>query len=122
MPDKRKYADRAEYLIQAVAKRRQRLKEQIVRYKGGTCVLCGYTRTYAALDLHHIDSRKKSFGLSVKGMSRSLTTLMREADKCVLLCANCHREIHAGIVQLPQEIAVATRGELREAYLTKVTR
>jgi hypothetical protein len=42
MPEKRTYADRAEYLIKAVAKRRRRLKEMVVKYKGGKCVLCGY--------------------------------------------------------------------------------
>lgn len=56
------------------------------------------------MDLHHIDASKKEFGLSIRGLTRSLDKIMKEADKCVLVCANCHREIHAGISQLPREI------------------
>jgi hypothetical protein len=44
MPDKRKYADRAKYLIRAVAKRRKKIREMAIEYKGGRCELCGYNR------------------------------------------------------------------------------
>ena len=118
MTDKRTYADRADYLKRAVAMRRKKLKAAIVKYKGGKCILCGYNRTHVALDLHHMDESKKGFNLSTKGLNRSFALMQKEVNKCVLVCANCHREIHAGIVQLPRVIAVETRGELREAYLT----
>jgi len=115
MPDIRKYADRAEYLKQAVAKRRKKIKAMVVEYKGGKCVLCGYKRTIEAFDLHHVNGKNKEFGLSSDGLTRSWKRSKREADKCVLVCANCHREIHAGKVQLPRVIGVVKRGELREA-------
>ena len=102
--DKRIYADRAEYLKRAVVKRRRKLKAMLVEYKGGKCILCGYKRTPWALDLHHIDESKKSFSMSVRGLTRSWERLKREADKCALLCANCHREVHAGTAQLPKGI------------------
>jgi hypothetical protein len=102
MPDKRTYADRREYMIAAVAKRRKRLKEMVVEYKGGKCVICGYNRHIGAFDLHHIDGAKKEFGLSARGLTRSWEKLKAEADKCILVCANCHREIHAGIVRIPR--------------------
>ena len=104
MPEKRTYADRAEYLKRAVTERRRKLKTMLVEYKGGKCKICGYKKTHWALDLHHIDASKKEFGLSVRGLTRSLDKLKKEADKCILVCANCHREIHSGITQLPKAI------------------
>ncbi len=99
MPERRTYADRAEYLKTAVAKRRKRMREILVKYKGGKCELCGYEQCINALDLHHKDASQKDFGISSSGLTRSLDKNKQEADKCVLLCANCHREIHAGYKQ-----------------------
>lgn len=79
----------------AVKKRRKRLKELLVAYKGGKCVRCGYNKAVEALDFHHIDPATKERALSEKGLTLSLTRLKLEADKCLLLCANCHREEHA---------------------------
>lgn len=100
MPEKRTYADRAEYLKKAVSQRRRKLKLMLVEYKGGKCIVCGYDKCVSAFDLHHTGDSKKEFGLSVRGLTRSWEKLKSEADKCVLVCANCHREIHAGIVEI----------------------
>lgn len=97
----RTYADRAEYLKKAVAKRRAKLRQMARDYKGGKCVVCGYDRCQRALSFHHIDPQMKEFGLSVKGLTRSWEKIRKEIDKCVLLCANCHMEVHDGITQLP---------------------
>ena len=94
----RTYRDRAEYLKQAVTKRRRKLKEMVVVYKGGKCEVCNYQRCIWALELHHKDAKTKDFALSTEGYTRSWEAIKREADKCVLLCANCHREIEAGII------------------------
>ena len=115
MPDKRTYADRAEYLKQAVTKRRRKLRAMTVEYKGGKCILCGYKKCHWAFDLHHVNGAEKGFGLSARGLTRSWEKIKQEANKCILVCANCHREIHAGIVQLPREILVDKRGENGEA-------
>lgn len=112
MPDKRTYADRAEYLIKAVAKRRRRLKEMVVEYKGGKCIICGYKRYIGAFDLHHSDDSKKNFGLSMRGLTRSWKKIKEEANKCILVCANCHREIHANYVQPPKETSGRKSGKL----------
>ncbi|MFA6511639.1 MAG: HNH endonuclease signature motif containing protein [Patescibacteria group bacterium] len=101
MPEKRRYRDRAEYLKKAVAERRRKVKVMAVEYAGGHCQICGYKKTVAALELHHRDSKKKVFAISGQGLTRSWERIKKEADKCVLLCANCHREVHAGLVQLP---------------------
>ena len=103
MPDKRKYADRREALKQAVIKRRKKVKTLAVEYKGGKCQLCGYSKCVGALELHHIIPENKSFGIGAKGYTRSWEKVRDELDKCVLLCANCHREVESGITQLPTE-------------------
>ena len=101
--DKRKYADRREALIKAVAKRRKKVKELAVEYKGGKCQLCDYSKCIDALEFHHLDSSKKEFGIGDKGYTRSWNKVRNELDKCIILCANCHREIASGITQLPTE-------------------
>jgi hypothetical protein len=47
----------------------------------------------AALEFHHLDPSQKEFAISVRGVTRSLEELRREAAKCVVLCANCHAEV-----------------------------
>ena len=112
MADKRKYADRREELIRAVTKRRRKIKTLAIEYKGGKCQICGYVKYQGALDLHHIGEKK--FGIGDKGYTRSWEKVRSELDKCILVCANCHREIEAGIVQLPKVISDEKRGELLE--------
>jgi len=97
MPKKvetRKYADRADYLKKAVADRRRKLKQKAVIYAGGKCSRCGYDRCFSALTFHHIDPSIKKFGISTKGLTRSWEKVKSEIDKCILVCANCHAEIH----------------------------
>ena len=103
MVDKRTYAERRAYLKQAVAKRRKALRKKAVEYAGGRCELCGYDRCVEALDFHHRDPSTKSFGISQKGITRSWEKIQKEIDKCALICANCHREVHAGIRSLSQK-------------------
>ncbi len=100
--EKRTYADRREYLIAAVSKRRKKLRDKAIAYGGGKCAICGYSRSTRALNFHHRDPKKKDFGLSAKGLTRSWEKIKAELDKCVLLCANCHAEVHDGITQLPE--------------------
>lgn len=99
--ERRTYADRAEYLKKAVSDRRRKLKQMLVEYKGGKCALCGFTGYFGVFDLHHIEKSKKSFGISKGGITRSWEKMKAEADKCVLICANCHREVHGGVKKLP---------------------
>lgn len=102
MKEKRTYRSRAAYLIQAVAKRRKKLRAMALASMGGTCMICGYTKSSEALEFHH-RSGKKDFGISEKGMTRSWAKIQTELKKCILLCANCHREVHHGLTQLPAE-------------------
>lgn len=70
-------------------------KQELIEYSGGCCYDCGYRRNYAALTFHHLDPEKKSFGLDIRQCNGTkMETLKAEADKCVLLCQNCHMERH----------------------------
>ncbi len=119
MPDTRTYADRREYMREAVKKRRKRLRQMARAYLGDKCMICGYDRCPGALDFHHRDPKQKEFGLSDRGLTRSWEKTKKEIDKCVLICANCHREVHAGITQLPKATSVEQRGEFGETLTRK---
>ncbi|MCL0097338.1 hypothetical protein M1O19_02245 [Dehalococcoidia bacterium] len=66
-----------------------------------------------ALEFHHLDS-SKDFGISEKGHARSWERVKAELERCVLLCANCRREVRAGL-QLPWETMDEKPGEFSEA-------
>jgi transposase len=83
---------------EAVSRRRRRVKRQLVEEAGGACVLCGYDRYVGALEFHHLVRSEKSFAMSRRGVARSMSKARAEARKCVLLCANCHAEVEAGLV------------------------
>lgn len=83
--------------VNAVQKRRERVKQMAVEYKGGECEVCGYNKCIAALDFHHLDPSKKDFGIGEKGFTRSWEKIKKELDKCILVCSNCHREIHESL-------------------------
>lgn len=84
----------------AVQKRRDKIKTLLVEYKGGQCEICGYNKCVRALEFHHLDSSKKDFGISEKGYTRSLEKNKQEVDKCILVCSNCHSEIHEGLIKI----------------------
>jgi hypothetical protein len=79
------------------------VKDALVAEAGGSCVLCGYSRCLAALEFHHLDPAAKRFSLAGRGVTRSLARAREEARKCVLLCANCHAEVEAGVRTLEEK-------------------
>lgn len=84
--------------VEAVTLFRQKRKDNLIRLCGGKCVLCGYNKCNAGLEFHHIIPENKSFGLST-GNCHKIEDDIAEVKKCVLVCANCHREIHNGLHQ-----------------------
>ncbi len=98
MPEKRKYADRRDYLIKAVQARRRRIRVMAIDSKGGKCQICGYSKCLEALEFHHLAADEKDFSISDKGYTRSWAVIRKEIDKCLLVCANCHRELHSALV------------------------
>ena len=75
--------------------RRQTLRKEAVEYKGGKCLICGYTGLPSVMDFHHLDPSTKEFDISSK--VTKLEDLIEELQKCVLLCCRCHREVHEGL-------------------------
>lgn len=69
-------------------------KQKAIEYKGGSCINCGYSKYYGALEFHHLNSQEKDLDW-IKLRLTSWDKITAELDKCVLLCANCHREAHA---------------------------
>jgi len=90
-------------MIMAVSRRRKKLREMARDYKDGKCIVCGYDRCQRSLSFHHLNPKEKDSDLSSRGLTRSWKRIKKEIDKCVLLCANCHMEVHDGITQLPKK-------------------
>ena len=80
-----------------VKDRRRKVKELLVNYKGGKCEICGYDKCLGALDFHHLDPNEKEFSISSSNIYKNIDKLKEEVDKCILVCANCHREIHYSV-------------------------
>ena len=81
---------------EAVTRRQQKIKRTLVSEAGGSCTNCGYDRCIANLHFHHVNPAEKSFAMSMAS-GKSLAAYRKEARKCVLVCANCHGEIEAGL-------------------------
>ena len=89
---------------EAVTRRKQRVKRTLVDEAGGRCAICGYRRCIVNLTFHHVDPTQKSFSLSMN-TTKALATYREELRKCVLLCANCHGEVEAGLIPSPPACA-----------------
>lgn len=80
---------------------RKRKKIILAETKGSKCQICGYDKCINALEFHHLDPTKKDFGISHKNI-RSIEAYKEEIKKCILVCSNCHKEIHAGLIDLEE--------------------
>jgi hypothetical protein len=85
---------------EAVTRRHQKVKRILVAEAGGACCVCGYSRCMFTLHFHHVDPAEKSFAVTM-ARGKSLAAFREEAKKCVLVCANCHGEIEAGLRPSP---------------------
>jgi hypothetical protein len=81
---------------------RKRFKERIIVSMGGGCCICGYNKCQSSLALHHLDPAKKDFGFgSIRANPKNWQTIVEELRKCILICHNCHFEVHEGVTQAP---------------------
>lgn len=82
---------------------RQKCRMYLAAAFGAKCTICGYDKTITALDYHHVDPASKDKILSVAMRNgSSWNKIVEEAKKCACVCCRCHREIHAGITELPE--------------------
>lgn len=79
----------------SISDRRRQMKLTLAASLGGKCSECGYDKCIDALEFHHRDPAQKDFRISAAVKSKA--RLLAEVAKCALLCANCHREVHAGL-------------------------
>lgn len=78
---------------------KERNKNWVKKYKSNLqCEKCGEDES-VCLDFHHLDPKEKEFTISdLKWSTYSIKTLKAEIKKCIVVCANCHRKIHAGLI------------------------
>lgn len=69
---------------------------------GGSCCICGYNKCQSSLVLHHLDPDKKDFAISsIRANPKNWFSIVEELRKCVMLCHNCHCEVHEGLSFVP---------------------
>lgn len=83
-----------------VVEHRRRRKLRAIEYMGQGCSGCGRDGVPGIFEFHHWNAAEKEFGISNTGIPRSWEKVVAELAKCVMLCANCHREVHAGVREL----------------------
>lgn len=75
--------------------RKTNIKKIVNKYKAEGCSICGYNKCLEALDFHHKDNEDKDFAISLMvKTNRPMKKVIEELAKCIVLCANCHRELH----------------------------
>ncbi len=89
---------------EAVKTWRKNTKLKIIQSMGGCCQICGYCKCPESMDMHHLDPTIKefTFGKMMANPKAWTSKIIPELKKCILLCANCHREYHAGYVDIPE--------------------
>jgi hypothetical protein len=71
---------------------------KIINMIGGKCQICEYKRTFSALAFHHLNGEDKEQSLSIREFQKSPKFVLAEICKCILVCHNCHTEIHEGMI------------------------
>lgn len=89
-----------------VKKWRENAKIRMVEAMGGKCQICNYNKCYRSLDFHHLNPEEKDFNFGkVMAEPKAWTKIVNELKKCILLCKNCHMEVHAGMTQIPESFS-----------------
>jgi len=78
---------------------RHEKREKAIQFLGGKCSVCGYDRCFYSLQFHHCDPETKLFGLA-NSWNIPWKEIEDEMKKCVLVCSNCHGEIHEGLIKI----------------------
>lgn len=98
--------------INPIRARRIERKALLIKLAGGACQICGYSRCNRNIAFHHLYDKK--FALNGRVLQYSLEMIAGELLKCVLVCHNCHGEIHDSLIE-PDRINQANR-QLRDRF------
>jgi DNA-binding CsgD family transcriptional regulator len=103
---------------------RKRKKEFLLSAANNSCQNCGYDKCTSALSFHHLDESTKSFGIAGSAFTKhKIEKLISEAEKCIILCMNCHAEVHAGITDVghikPLSYSGMDISSIKEYIITK---
>ena len=97
-----KYKGRVRRSLNEYRERKRLLLRRLALFKG--CLVCGYKRSHHALCYHHVDASTKLMEVSrIANENYGWQKLRTEIRKCVVLCMNCHAEVHAGLIDLTLE-------------------
>lgn len=83
---------------------KREIRQKLKHLFGGCCRLCGYDRTFKALEFHHVNSKQKEYSVSKMVAVAGYKGALQEAMKCILVCANCHREVEDGLLPVPRRV------------------
>lgn len=92
---------------------RQRLKMRLLYVAGDRCTICGYDKCRTALEFHHLNPKEKDFTLSTNA-NIATEKALEEIKKCILVCANCHREIHSDLINSATLISLYSQERANE--------
>lgn len=81
---------------------RKQNKEFVDSIRSSGCIICG-EKSLCCLDFHHLDKSSKEFGISNMISGYSIEKIKNEISKCIIVCSNCHRKIHANEIKVPPE-------------------
>ena len=88
---------------EAVIRHIRKRKRDLIKVFHSKCCICGFDSFPQALQFHNVNPQEKSFGITdSNSVTKALEKQLEEMRKCVLVCANCHRGIHQGYIQLPK--------------------
>lgn len=77
-----------------------KIQELKIQAKVGGCIKCD-EKEHCCLDFHHTDPSLKTFTIGTRNsLAGSFPAVKAEIEKCIVLCSNCHRKLHAGIITL----------------------
>lgn len=97
----------------------KRRKSNLIKVFNSQCCICGFNSFQEALEFHHVNPEEKSFGITDgTSATKALEKQLEEMKKCILVCANCHRGIHAGHIQIPKNYKDLYCEEVAQSLLT----
>ncbi len=92
--DREWFQKNKERLFKMRKERQKKIKIELINLLGGKCNKCGYNKCISELDFHHKKNKGKEDNVSFFLYRGYLKKAKKEAKKCILLCSNCHRELH----------------------------